>query len=547
MIPFKSISFVVFITCLACEVGYFLLRRRHRGHESRFCSVFRLASFFWRPVMAVAAVNIWMRMSDSSMSSRLTYPFYANPWSRNDMSFASRIAGLLSSEWSTAWLALSAILASLAALAATLTARRQRQRRSPNYAIAIPALFVLAFAFFVSLASVPYGFFTGEGQKCSMLANWHESGATMLYALPVINSPGRKQRHYLRDFHKLQGQLEPTIHAASHPPLASLFVRWIGSVAGVDYSDPSAWRDAKVRLRFALGQTAVSALNAILVFLIGAAMFNTNTGLLAAILWLAAPSVSSYATFAPDMNYAIFFHGAILLTWLTATAQDWKRALRFAFPLGLCFSMLVMMTFSWCIATTIFAVAVVAFGIRNRRGACDILLRGAPALAAMALIAGWTILHHHIDYVAIYRNSSGYVASFYHHRSFSEALLALVGGQVEWLSLLGPMACSGFIAAMLQPQSRAPSVKAPAGPRDCDSDGKFFAALLLSVFAVPILFGPPCLKHEVARCWIWMAAVPLAISARYWQKNFAPPVCGIVVLGSAFSALFLRLFVRFLA
>jgi len=545
MIPFKSISFAIFITCMACEVGYFLLRRRHQHLDSKFFPVFRLATFFWRPVMAVAAVNIWMRMSSSSMSSRLTYPFYANPWSRSDISFGARIAGLFSSDWATAWFALSSILAFLAAIAAVLIIRRQRQSRRLCYTIAVPALCALAFAFFVSLASVPNGFFTGEGQKCSMLANWHESGATMLYAIPIINSPGRKQRHYLRDFHKLQGQLERTIHAASHPPLASLFIRWIGSAAGVDYSNPTAWRDARTRLRFALGQTAVSALNVILVFLIGATMFNANAGLLAAILWFAAPSVSSYATFAPDMNYALFFHGAILLTWLTVTAPDWKRALCFAIPLGLCFSMLIMMTFSWCIATTFFAIAVLAFGIRYRRGAIDILLRGTPALAAMTLIAGWTILHHHVDYVAIYRNSSGYVASFYHHKSFSEALLALVGGQVEWLSLLGPMACSGFIASMLQPRIHTPSMEKPE--EISDYNGRFFAALMLLVFAMPILFGPPCLKHEVARCWIWMAAVPLVISARYWQKHFSPSVCGIVVLCSAFSSLFLRLFICFLA
>lgn len=529
-IPFSSAFFVLLCLGLLTEVVLFALRRFRSGWRAE--GVARFLAWFFRPVMAAAVANTLFRMSGSVLSNRRTYPFYANVWTPDGVSFADHVRNVFSREGILPWLpvaVLSALaLVSVAVFAARSKKSRWRFRRIPPL---FAVLFGLSFSLFVSLASVPNGLFTGEGQKSSLLAPWHDSGSTMLYAVPHMRPTAKS---YLRNFPDIQKGLGHTIHAKSHPPVASLFVRWIGQAVGVDVHDPLSYRDARVRLRYALGQTAVSAANLFLVFCIGAAMFDRRTGLFAAVLWCLAPSVCHYATFAPDMNYALFFHGAVLFTWLVATAENWRRSLSFALPLGLCFAMLVFMNFSWCIATTVFAVFVLAVNLRERRGWRDLVLRGVPALAVMTLAAGWALRHYHVDYLAIYRTSSEFVSRFYRHGSRAEAALCVFGCQAEWLVLLGPVVCSGFFL-FLRETRRAGTF----------SVQRLFVWTLLAVFAVPIVFGPGGLKHETARCWIWMAAVPIACSASRWLGRSSPRLCGAVALSSAATTIGLRLLVYF--
>lgn len=527
--PFHTAGFSVLCAALACEILRCAVRRVRP--DGTWASRLLFAARFLRPLAVAGAVNIWFRLSGSALFERRTYPFYANLWFPRNLSAPDLCRRALSGEGLWPWLAIAAAAALVAAAAAWLLRRRRDAAlgRRRGVLAALAALYVLACVFFVSLGSVPNGFFTARGRDSSFLAAWHDSGSTMLYAIPFMRLGGKD---YLRNFTAIQPKLEHTIHALSHPPVGSLFVRWIGAAAGVDVHERESYRSAIVRLRFALGQTAVSALNAILVFLLGLALFDRRTGLFAALLWIVAPSASGYSSFAPDMNYALFFHGALLFTWLVATEPSTVRTLALSVPLGICFAMLVLMNFSWCIVTTIFAAFVIAVNRRERRGWKDLLRRAVPPLAIMSAAAGWAIRHYHIDYLAIYRTSSEYVSGFYHHAGFGEMLLALVGGQIEWLVLLGPLVCTGFFLFLRE------SRQSSAYPLQ-----RMFAWVVLGVFALPVLFGPPCLKHEVARCWIWVAAVPVVLSARRWFSRESPARCAAVVLSSAGLALTLRLVV----
>ena len=530
-------STYVFILAACCLAELFVgrFRRRHPDLPSFWTT---LVLCFFRPWAAVAIVNLVVRVLGNIPLNRLTYPFYANAWLLPRASFVTYLREVLGMEGARIWLPYATVIALLIVAAAFHVCKSRHANASAgsarNIVMTLLGLYLASVAFFISLASVPKGFFGDKGQQSSFLDPWQEAGTTMLYADYYIRP---RPKDYLRDFHHLQNRMDLIIHAKSHPPMASLFVRWIGQLAGADTTwSRKAYRDPVVKLRYAIGQTAVSALNILLIFAIGAAMFDRRTGLFASVLWVLAPSVTSYATFAPDMNYALFFNGALLFTWLTATSSTWRRAMVYALPLGLCFAMLVLMNFSWCIVTTDFAVFLLLVALRERRGWRDFALRAAPALTVMTLAAGYVIVHYGIRYFTIYQNSVNFVAPFYTHKSFTHMLVSLVGGQVEWLFLIGPAACSLFFMFLC---GRGIGEKYPLQ--------RLVAIVLLAVFALPVLFGPPCLKHEVARCWIWMASVPIVLAARFCLDRAGPLACSAVAASSAATAILLRVSLVFLS
>ena len=80
--------------------------------------------------------------------------------------------------------------------------------------------------------------------------------------------------------------------------------------------------------------------------------------------------------------------------------------------------------------------------------------------------------------------------------------MALIGGQLDLFLLLGSVTCSAFVAALLR-----------LGKAKFGEPRVIYLAILLSVFALPLLFGPTCLKMETARCWNWIASLPIAFAA----------------------------------
>ena len=508
---------------IAFELIRFLFLAATRRSPSPFLSFFTWAL---RPWTIWALFNLVYRWGWAPrLNNYRTFPFFANPWIQ-DEPFRDALLRIVHSPglpvWG--WVVPSLLIAILLLLAWTL--------RRPSSARIWPALFglyLLAIALPLSQASLPDGAWNEEGPGGSLLVPWNDAGSTMLYAMPRIQST----RDYLERFEHIQPSLKMTVHGLSHPPAASLSLFWIGKVMGVKGKDI---RLPAVRLRYAIGLTAAGALNVFVLFLIGRALFNAKTGFLAATLWATAPSVSAYITFAQDSVYALFFNLAFFLIWRTVQAERLSSSLRWGTLLGADFFMMVMMNYSWCLMTTLFVLFLWAARLRTPWTLRETVLRAGWPLALMTLLTALVLLTYHLDYWAIYRFSNEYVSGCYARLNTPYRwIMALVGGQIDWLLMLGSLTCSAFFATLVRFRKHS-----LADPRI------LFLALALAIYALPLLFGPKCLKLETTRCWIWMASLPLAFGAHRLLQMPRLFVYGAPAV-SVLTYMILRLFVEFIA
>ena len=480
----------------------------------------QFAVWAMRPWMLWGLFNLVFRWRwREGFNNLRTFPFFANLWEEAE-SWGQAFQRIGQAPGVVVWGGVAvAVLAALVGWLAWVL-RRAPRRAWP----ALAGLYGLTVVLHLSLACLPNGAWTGGGREGSLLSTWH-AHATMLYTVPFV----KDSDDYLRRFLEIQPQLRSTIHGLSHPPGASLSLYWIGNALGARGMDI---RQPETRLRYTLGLTLFGALNVVIVFLLARGLFDTRTGYLAALLWTTAPSVSIYATFAQDAVYAVFFNLALLLAWHTITAV--RRPAGFALGLGATFFALTLLNYSWCILTTIFAVFALWTGWRARWTPGVFALRAGLPLAILVLLGGAFLAYYRLDYWAMYRFSRQYVDLWYPFTGPYQWLMALVGGQLDLFLLLGSVTCSAFVAAVAalrKPDFREPRV--------------IYLAILLGVFALPLLFGPPCLKMETARCWNWIATLPLAFAAarllRMPGRLFvigAPVVSGLTCAG-------LRLFLNF--
>lgn len=513
-------SFPAFLAAagLGFELAWFAARRCGRLRQAPGL-VF--AAWALRPWTLWAFFNLFVRWRwDAGFNERRTFPFYALPWQPEE-TFAEawmRIAQAPGLPW------LGAALLLLAALVGLLAwvVRRNPRRLGP----ALGGLYVLAIGLHLSLACLPDGARDEPGRPGSLRAAWNNPGSTMLYAQPLIRDSG----DYFRRFQELQPKLRRTIHGLSHPPGASLALRWIGQAAGVKSRDV---RDPENRLRYTVGLVAFGALNVFVIFALGRATFDARTGFLAAALWATAPAGAAYAPFAQDATYAVFFNLALWLGWQTATAS--RRAGAWGVLLGLDFFALILLNYSWCLATSLFALFALATGLRNRWTLREYGARLVGPLAVMTVVAGAFLAWHRLDYWAIYRYASHYVNQWYPFTGPYQWFLALLGGQIDLWLMLGSVACAAFVAAL-------------AGLRRADfaAPRTIYLFIVFGIFALPLLFGPNCLKMEAARCWFWTASLPIAFAAdrllrapRFFVWG-APAVSALTYAG-------LRLFLDFAA
>ena len=484
----------------------------------------RLSFTVWalRPWLFWAAFNLFYRWHwDLGFNNRRTFPFYANPWVR-DESFSAALQRLAHAPGVLFWGLVAVALLALLLLLLAWALRGRPRRAGP----ALAGFFALATGLHLSIACLPNADWTTEnGRHSSLLTSWNSIGSTMLHAVPQV----RGSTDYFTRFLEIQPRLRQTIHALSHPPAASLSLYWIGKAMGVKGCDI---RLPEVRLRYTLGLTAFGALNALVLFLLGRSLFDTRTGLLTAVLWITAPSVIAYATFAQDSLYAVFFNLALWLGWLTVTTE--RRAPLCGAALGVVFFAMTLLSYSWCLVTTLFALFALLVGRQRRWPLREHAVRLVLPLAIMTLLAAAFLVHHRLDYFAIYRYSSRFVNEWYPFTGPYQWIMALLGGQIDLWLLLGSVTASALAvsAARFRPARLA-------DPRT------LYLALLLGVFALPLLFGPNCLKMETARCWIWIASLPLAIAARHLLLMpsrlflYGTPVVSVA------TAITLRLFLDF--
>lgn len=480
------------------------------------------AAWALRPWTAWAFFNLFFRWQwEAGFNERLTFPFYAIPWTKGE-SFAEGLLRIWTAPNSIPWLL--AALAGAAAICALLYGfLLKRPRRAwPSLALLVG----LAVSLHVSIACLPNADWSDPNRTSSLMAAWNRAGSTMLYSVPHVKSSG----DYFRRFPEIQPKLRTTIHGLSHPPAASLSLYWIGRAMGLEKG--ANVRLPEVRLRYSLGLVLFGAINACVLFCLGRSLFGAPAGFLAATLWATAPSVASYASFAQDSVYAVFFNLSLWLGWQTATAD--RRPAVWAFLLGCAFFAMVFLSYSWCLATTIFALLAAFMGWRNRWNRSGWLVRAAAPLAVMAVLSAAFLAWHRLDYWAMYRFANQYVVQWYPFTGPYQWTMALVGGQIDLFVLLGGVACSAFVSALLGFRRQG-----PVDPR------RAYLAIVLGVFSLPLLFGPNCLKMEAARCWIWIASVPLAFAAERLLRMPSRWFAVGAPAASAAAALALRLFLDF--
>jgi hypothetical protein len=304
---------------------------------------------------------------------------------------------------------------------------------------------------------------------------------------------------------------------------------------GVDDGDI---RTEPVRLRYAIGLCLFGCLNVFLLYLLGSRLFGSrSTGLAAAALWAVTPTTLAYATFAQDTFYNVFFTAALWLTWETATAE--RRAWLPGLALGCVFFVMTMTNYSWCIATTIFAVFIGLCAWRSRWNLGEIALRFVLPLALMTVLLGATLWHYRLNYLNAYRVSSAYVDEWYRFTGPYQWIMALVGGQLEMLLMMGSVAGSAFLLYIGR-RAAAPDT------RESNLSPYVFVLVILAVYAIPILIGPNCLKMETSRCWNWVLSVPVAAAAHVLTtRSRARLYLAVALSVSAFSFACMRLFLDF--
>jgi hypothetical protein len=246
------------------------------------------------------------------------------------------------------------------------------------------------------------------------------------------------------------------------------------------------------------------------------------------------PAATMYAPFAQDTLYTVFFTAALLLTWQCATSQ--RLPVARAAVLGAVFFCLTMLNYSWCLATTMFAAFAGAMAVRRRWRPIDVAARGILPLAVMTLLLAAVLVRFRYDYVAHFLAARAYVAGeWYRLTGLYQWLMALAGGQLELLLMAG--AVTGSAILVTPARLRRGGGSDPAARQ---------LAVVLAVYAVPLLLGPYALKMETARCWTWTLAVPLCMAAgtlldRPRPRAFA---AGAVAVSIATTAI-LRSFLNF--
>ena len=488
-----AIPLLVFAATLMAEIARLALPRIRES----LATPVAMATAFTRPWLAWSVINAAYLMSEATFNTPSTFPFFANPW-QPERSWQVFLRELAASPafwfWSASAWGLGAGIVGLgrwSLFKASQTAVRPALAAAALLAVASPLVF----------ACVPLGAQDPLQDKGSLLTPWFKSGGTMLYAMPLVKST----THYLENFEAVQPRLRISIHGASHPPAASLSLYWLGRLAG-------AREDiARDKLRYAIALTCFNALAVFAMFILARAVSgDARTGLLAALLWMAKPAALAHNTFAQDGVYTVFFILALWLAWKTVT--DAKATRTVMISLGAALYALTMLTFSWCIVAAAFAVFLLAESWRRKRPARDTMVRLCAPLALAGLFLATTCAAFGFNYFRIYFEASSFVLGWYRFDTPGLWVLALAGGQVEWLVMLGAVVASVFVFQIVPAWLKRP-IGAP----------ELYGTIVMAMYVLPLLLGPDPLKMETSRCWSWVAALPIAAVAHYLLHGTREP------------------------
>jgi hypothetical protein len=508
---------IMLATGLAFEiVRAVLLRRRFRGEP------LGVATWFVRPWTLWAAFNLVFRLRWSDgFNNRHTFPFFAYPWDRKE-TWSGALHRLLEEPSFAVW-----SMAALAGGLLTMTFASRMWKGRGNRALTHIALYGLGVALPLLYAAVPCGIERAMTDEHGFLAPWFRTGGTMLHCMPYV----RGVDHYIRNFEAIQPNLEISMHGLSHPPLASLSLHWLGQMTGAEGLRTSVESD---RVFYAFALTGFNALAIPAMYVFGRAVFaDPRVGLMGALLWLVKPAALAHNTFAQDGVYTVFFILTLTQIWRTGTAA---RVGPFAgLWLGATFLVLSQLTFSWCIAATIFALFAALRGASERWPAREWFWRVIWPLSVFGVLFVAFCAHFGLDYLHVYRTAAAYVNKFYKYENAYQWTMALIGGQLALLLMLGSVVASMFCARVLPAwrATRSPAVQ--------------FALVSIGVYLVPIVIGPNCLKMETERCWSWITALPLAFVARELSAARGPGLALAVVGLNLAQYYVMRLFICILS
>lgn len=519
---FASAPVGILMVALAHEVARIVAgwRRPLAGHRG-----WMLLAWFVRPWACWAGFNLGYRAAAThGFNNPRTFPFFANGWDPQ-VSWADWLVRLAGQSHTWFWLLLSLILL-LALLGLGWVLMRGRPR-GPARVAGLLGLYVLAVGLQLSVTCLPEGAGRPGERRGSLLSCW-KAHTTMLYAVPIIN---KRPARFVSDFLAVQPRLRVTIHALSHPPGAALSMHWLGCVAGARGMNI---RDDSTRLRYAVALPLFSALTLFILYGLGRALFGSaRAGVAAVLLWACSPAVLAYHPFAQDGVYALCFAAGLLLIWrsvMAPTSPLWRLIL-----LGIVFFGATMLNYSWCILTTIFALFLLWRGRSAGWGWREFARRGVWPLVVMATLLAALCLHFRFNYLAAYRYASAYVNEWYRFEGWYQHAVALVGGQMEIVLMAGAVTAVAAVAGLFRPVAH-PML----------SPSRVFVAIILGVYAMPILFGPNCLKMEVARCWLWVPLVPLCFAARELLRRGRGPALVVgAAASSALTYIAMRLFITF--
>ncbi len=476
-----------------------------------------------RPWAFWAVLNLFYRGSPSAQFNEpRTFPFYGHLWNP-EFGWREQFMWLIGRRAVWTW-GLASLTLTAALVLGTVHVLRQPLRTRRGIAIALTSGCLLTAVLHLTVGAMPTGLTAPDDARPfpSLLLPWHRAGNTMLYAMRHI----RGTTHFLDHFSEIHPHLRHYIHPFTHPPGASLALYWIGKTMGLTRA--ANIRLNAVKFRYAVGLTFFSALGYAAAFFLGLGLGSSpRVGWLSAALWATAP-LTLYNTFAMNGLFSVFFVFGLVGIWRVGTAERIPWAAEVA--LGLCFFVLNWLCFSWTILTTIFAVFI-AWRWREARWTWrEATARFVPPLAVMTVLSTVVLLRYSIRYLAIYRAAHAYACEWYDYKNGLQSLLALIGGQLDLFLLAGAIVLPAAIAA----------IRRPALPRDA----RAFAVIVAAIFALPLLFGPGCLRMETARCWNWVAVAAIALAARELWERFQD--ANIAALAIAISALVrhgLRLFV----
>lgn len=518
---FDLVSFPAFILLFSFfwEAARFVVARKCR---SGCLPVLTLVSWTVRPWAVWAALNLVYRFyREKAFNNHLTFPFYANLWWSDEI-WRNLVGQAMSFSNFQIWVVLTLVVAGLLFLLLRFSFLSKEPTRR-RVVLTLVAAFFLSAVLHIVVNNLPGMVPMGRNEVVkSVDYPWCSQGTTMRHAaLMVTNTVS-----YISNFVQLQPGMERIIHAASHPPGASLSLYWIGLIAGMG--------DMPGAVGFMAGLTFFSALSLPVIFLLAKQITGSSkTGLVAALIWSVMPSTVIYNTFAQDGLYAVFFNLLLLFIWRLTIEE--KPDFKVCLTAGILFFCGAMLNYSVCLPAGIFFVFILVTGLGKKWGIGQYLYRfvlpGSIGLALLLL----AMAVFRLDYMKMYLTAKGFVDKFYEYDGLYQAIVALIGGQIDLFLMMGAVICSGFIvylAGLRRTDSRKPDVR--------------FLLIILGVYLIAVFFGPNCLRMETSRCWNWVLTVPMILSVKMLgDREYGWLLLSGAWLVSLVSSFFMRLFMNF--